>query len=583
VTWGSVHGVEIAVGSPAASGTISVKTSSGTEQYEIAPTETNSGVQTLTDPLVITGQEAKYLSASDAKVTFIGTTPNAASQIELVDLSLVSSSPPYGETINTWGAINKIADGFTTAGETISVFGEGFTFPATGTFHVDINPPPPATITVRIGGHQITIASNAGGAADTADDIRDTINTVGSAIASLVTATSATGQVYISANDIGGNFIPISVSSSTGSILRNVTDWGGIGQGGKNGGSTLSGGIDTLSWTTAGGDFGTETSPLLGTQTFEDGDEDLFIDVTAYFSAVRAGDYADRGLIIKLSTIEEAALRSFYTKKFFARSSQYFFLRPCIEVRWDSSTQDDRGNFFASHPMRSDAANKNTIVLKNYVDGTLTAAVEEALAPTGVNVWADSTKNVSLASGKAVTVVTTGTYSSGITLDTDLEEVYIEWVNGTTVLHTETIEVKQRSATETNTTPEYVISITNLKPSYLGKDPSEDTAAEIARFRLYTRLKDWSPTIYSKATKETKTDIIEQAYYKIIRLADEFTVFDYGIDGDEHTKLSYDADGNYFDIDMSLLEVGYSYGIKFMFVIRGEQREQPEVFKFRVE
>jgi hypothetical protein len=123
----------------------------------------------------------------------------------------------------------------------------------------------------------------------------------------------------------------------------------------------------------------------------------------------------------------------------------------------------------------------------------------------------------------------------------------------------------------------------NMKPSYLGKDPNENTIAEIARFRLYTRLKDWSPTIYSKATKEIETEIVEQAYYKITRLADDFVVIDYGIGGDEHTKLSYDSDGSYFDFDMSLLERGYSYGIKFMFVFNGEQREQTEVFKFRVE
>ena len=123
----------------------------------------------------------------------------------------------------------------------------------------------------------------------------------------------------------------------------------------------------------------------------------------------------------------------------------------------------------------------------------------------------------------------------------------------------------------------------NLKASYLGKDPAENTPSEIARFRLATRLKDWSPTIYSKATKEIETEVVEQAYYKVIRIADEYVVVDYGIGGDEHTKLSYDADGNYFDFDMSLLERGYSYGLQYMFVINGEQREQEEVFKFRVE
>jgi hypothetical protein len=50
-----------------------------------------------------------------------------------------------------------------------------------------------------------------------------------------------------------------------------------------------------------------------------------------------------------------------------------------------------------------------------------------------------------------------------------------------------------------------------------------------------------------------------------------------------YTRLSFDASGSYFDLDMSLLEPGYSYGIKFVHYVNGDWREQPEVFKFRVE
>ena len=50
-----------------------------------------------------------------------------------------------------------------------------------------------------------------------------------------------------------------------------------------------------------------------------------------------------------------------------------------------------------------------------------------------------------------------------------------------------------------------------------------------------------------------------------------------------HTYLSYDNDGNYFDLDMSLLEPGYMYGIKLAYYSSEQWREQEEVFKFRVE
>ena len=47
--------------------------------------------------------------------------------------------------------------------------------------------------------------------------------------------------------------------------------------------------------------------------------------------------------------------------------------------------------------------------------------------------------------------------------------------------------------------------------------------------------------------------------------------------------MSYDRDGNYFDLDMSLFEPDYAYGIKFIYNVNGNYHEQPEVFKFRVE
>ena len=47
--------------------------------------------------------------------------------------------------------------------------------------------------------------------------------------------------------------------------------------------------------------------------------------------------------------------------------------------------------------------------------------------------------------------------------------------------------------------------------------------------------------------------------------------------------MSYDSNGNYFDLKMNMLEPDYAYGIKFVYYTNGAYREQPEVFKFRVE
>ncbi len=50
-----------------------------------------------------------------------------------------------------------------------------------------------------------------------------------------------------------------------------------------------------------------------------------------------------------------------------------------------------------------------------------------------------------------------------------------------------------------------------------------------------------------------------------------------------YTRLSYDISGNYFDLDMDILQSGYSYGLRFAYYANGRYSEQPEVFKFRVD
>ena len=69
----------------------------------------------------------------------------------------------------------------------------------------------------------------------------------------------------------------------------------------------------------------------------------------------------------------------------------------------------------------------------------------------------------------------------------------------------------------------------------------------------------------------------------IVRTVDDYDVISYGTGSTNHTLMSYDASGNYFDLDMSMLESGYAYAIKLLYKVNGEYVEQSEEFKFRVE
>ena len=123
--------------------------------------------------------------------------------------------------------------------------------------------------------------------------------------------------------------------------------------------------------------------------------------------------------------------------------------------------------------------------------------------------------------------------------------------------------------------PKYYSSITNLKPTY--------NQSETARFRLYTRDENWSPTIYTVAKAAAQSGVIESAYFKVFRVVDNLEVIPYGTGSDEYTKLSHDVSGNYFDLDISMLDIGYMYGIKFVYKVNDIYKEQPELFKFRVD
>jgi hypothetical protein len=103
--------------------------------------------------------------------------------------------------------------------------------------------------------------------------------------------------------------------------------------------------------------------------------------------------------------------------------------------------------------------------------------------------------------------------------------------------------------------------------------------------RLFVRPKNWNPNIYNVATSTTPNSTVVSASYKIVRLTDNLDAIPYGTGSDLSTYLSYDVSGNYFDVDMGMLEADYSYGVKFVFYNDSISTwvEQPYIFRFRVE
>ena len=72
--------------------------------------------------------------------------------------------------------------------------------------------------------------------------------------------------------------------------------------------------------------------------------------------------------------------------------------------------------------------------------------------------------------------------------------------------------------------------------------------------------------------------------HRVFRTFDALEAIPHNTGSDFATGLSYDVSGNYFNLDMKLLEPGFEYGFKFAFYDQefDSWQEQDKIFKFRV-
>lgn len=351
------------------------------------------------------------------------------------------------------------------------------------------------------------------------------------------------------------------------------------------------GGVNWLSassgslWTTDGGDY--LDTPAY-TASFVYGDEDLQLDISPLVEDWIASTIDNNGVGIKLGpTFESSSTTSFFTKRFFGRRSEHFFKTPWIEARFDDSIKDNRNSFWVSSSLVPAEDNLMTLFLYNRTRRGLRNIPAIGTGPIYMSLFSGTlgpegselllhTNELAVTGG----ATDTGIYTASVAVQTTATTLFDVWHNNLTgssrieYFTGSAIYVNQFSGSDQFELDDYVLNITNLKPVY--------STTETARFRLFTRDKNWSPTIYTLAVADVENETIEDAYYKIFRVIDDFDVIPYGTGSDNHTLLSYDKEGNYFDIDMSVLEPDYQYGLQFVFKQEDEFYEQSETFKFRV-
>jgi hypothetical protein len=127
----------------------------------------------------------------------------------------------------------------------------------------------------------------------------------------------------------------------------------------------------TQLWSHTGSDYVSGSEYGSGSQAFDAGTEDLFVDVTKVVNNWLSSSIGNTttnynipncGFLVKLGDTEENNSVDYYTKMFHSRHSKYIDKLPCLEARWDDSFRDNRGNF---------AFNKTNTLYFKYFQRTL--------------------------------------------------------------------------------------------------------------------------------------------------------------------------------------------------------------------
>jgi hypothetical protein len=313
----------------------------------------------------------------------------------------------------------------------------------------------------------------------------------------------------------------------------------------------------------------------------------------------RSLDKDNYGFIIKhTDDVISGNLGTFYTKKFFSRTSEFVLKRPVIEAQWDSSRADERGTFIVSSSLASAANNINTLFLYNSVRGqlqdipylsgeliTVSLYEDDAGSPSGSHLIIKDSDNdsvIAVTGGILIEdgIQRTGIYTASLATTSSLETLHDVWFTSEdggvtqTQFYTGSISPGTLQGSSLIYNDEYITSIVNLKDQYfVGEKPT---------LRIFPRQKNWKPNIYTVATSEVVPDIIESAYYRLFRVEDNLEILPYSTGSNQYTKMSYDVSGNYFSLDTSYLPSGYAYGLQFLYYINGIYEEQQEIFKFRM-
>ncbi len=341
----------------------------------------------------------------------------------------------------------------------------------------------------------------------------------------------------------------------------------------------------------ASGNLGAGIVSLESTQYFENGNEDLLVDVTSIVSATLAGTIENNGFRLSFSGSEETDDITRFVKRFASRHVIERSLVPRLEISCDDSIRDSHENFYF------DAS--GSLFLRNYVGSTLSNVLSRSVEIAGSNCML-----LTISTGSWTTTVTASQASIGSSYSPGLyfADVYISaqdssYVSGTITLSQHisasgsiifdetwksidgtvtylsshlTCSIPSRRAF-VESSRELIVRATNPSTSYSG--------SKVQKIRVFAYDPDYEPSA-TRVAKPVKSVIPSDIRYRVREDGSDevYVPFDNG------TKLSSDSAGLFFNMLTDGLPTGKLLTVDYLVNDLGYEKIVNDTgFRFKIE
>lgn len=330
-----------------------------------------------------------------------------------------------------------------------------------------------------------------------------------------------------------------------------------------------------VAWATVGG---RPSGTLSASFYFTDGHEDLLLDVTTLVPSASAYGY-----FVGLRPSAEADTLDYFLKEFHSRQTHFLTKRPYLESRWVDWT----GTLTSATFYVVTSGTQSGSVLSGNVDqslyqSTVTGSFSGTVLGTFTGRFVTGSPGEGLVLGTTTGTITGGTGSSNFdgtlsgTLTGSAQSGSVSGTfSGTLYQLVSTLSGVLLPTAALDPTGTIVSAMYDLKPVYDSYD--------YPRLRLYTRMKDWNLATVPTATLNASGTVLRDAYYRVVdeRSGEELVPF--GTGALPYTKLSFDDNGNFFDVAMASLPTGTLMRFDFLYRVSGTWFSIPgDDFTFRV-